>query len=56
MKTCSSFIFQVLESLGVGNLFNGTADFSTLTEQKVTFDDAVHKAKIQVDEEGRFLF
>ncbi|KAM3966466.1 serine protease inhibitor 6 [Aphomia sociella] len=43
----------ILEGLGVGDLFNVTADFSTLTEQKgVLFDDAVHKAKIQLDEEG----
>ncbi|XP_053601373.1 serine protease inhibitor 88Ea-like [Plodia interpunctella] len=44
---------EVLETLGVGDLFNATADFSTLTEsQGVLFDDAVHQAKIQLDEEG----
>lgn len=44
---------QILETLGVGDLFNATADFSTLTDQHgVLFDDAVHKAKIQLDEEG----
>lgn len=44
---------NVLEILGVGDLFNTTADFSTLTEDRgVLFDDAVHKAKIQIDEEG----
>ncbi|XP_026764036.1 serine protease inhibitor 88Ea-like [Galleria mellonella] len=43
----------ILEDLGVGDVFNATADFSTLTEQKgILFDDAVHKSKIQLDEEG----
>ncbi|CAH2068578.1 unnamed protein product, partial [Iphiclides podalirius] len=46
-------IRQVLESMGVGDLFDATADFSTLTEDpEVLFDDAVHEAKIQIDEEG----
>ncbi|KAI5634812.1 serpin (serine protease inhibitor) domain-containing protein [Phthorimaea operculella] len=45
--------FVMLDTLGVGDLFNSSADFSTLTPQSgVLFDDAVHKAKIQVDEEG----
>ncbi|KAF9419234.1 hypothetical protein HW555_004161 [Spodoptera exigua] len=44
---------DVLETLGVGDLFNVTADFTTLSEQPgILFDDAVHKAKIQTDEEG----
>nr|ATD87113.1 serpin 6 [Antheraea pernyi] len=44
---------EVLENIGAGALFNETTDFSTLTEHKgIIFDDAVHKAKIQVDEEG----
>lgn len=44
---------DILEKLGVGDLFNGTADFSTLTEQHgILFDDAIHKAKIDVNEEG----
>ncbi|XP_045508326.1 serine protease inhibitor 88Ea-like [Colias croceus] len=43
----------ILETLGVGDLFNATSDFSTLTDDRgIVFDDAVHKAKIQVDEEG----
>ncbi|KAI8429849.1 hypothetical protein MSG28_000352 [Choristoneura fumiferana] len=42
----------ILLNLGVGDLFNSTSDFSTLTDQRVNFDDAVHKAKIQIDEEG----
>lgn len=44
---------DILERLDVGDLFNATADFSTLTEQHgILFDDAIHKAKIQIDEEG----
>ncbi|VVC94147.1 unnamed protein product [Leptidea sinapis] len=43
----------ILEALGVGDLFNSSADFSTLSDkQSVFFDDAIHKAKIQIDEEG----
>ncbi|XP_028165758.1 serine protease inhibitor 88Ea-like [Ostrinia nubilalis] len=43
----------ILESMGVGDLFNVSADFTTLSDQPgVLFDDAVHKAKIQLDEEG----
>lgn len=40
--------------MGVGDLFKSTADLSTLTgvQNDVTVDDAVHKAKISVDEEG----
>ncbi|XP_013144656.1 PREDICTED: serpin B3-like [Papilio polytes] len=46
-------IKSVLEGLGVGDLFNSSADFSTLTEDHgIRFDDAIHQAKIQVDEEG----
>ncbi|XP_063393997.1 serine protease inhibitor 88Ea-like [Cydia fagiglandana] len=42
----------ILETLGVGDLFNSTSDFTTLTDDHVSFDDAIHKAKIQIDEEG----
>lgn len=47
-------LFQVLEQMGVGDLFRGGADLSALTgaANGVTVDDAVHKAKISVDEEG----
>lgn len=40
--------------MGIGDLFKGTADLSALTggPNGVTVDDAVHKAKISVDEEG----
>ncbi|XP_063373689.1 serine protease inhibitor 88Ea-like [Cydia amplana] len=42
----------ILQTLGVGDLFNSTSDFTTLTDDHVSFDDAIHKAKIQIDEEG----
>ncbi|CAG5018206.1 unnamed protein product [Parnassius apollo] len=43
----------ILNAMDVGDLFNSSADFSTLTADRgVLFDDAVHKAKIQIDEEG----
>lgn len=39
--------------MGVGDLFNSSADLSVLTGgSEIQLDDAVHKAKIQVDEEG----
>ena len=51
-----NFFLQILETLGVGDLFNATSDFSTLSDDHgIVFDDAVHKAKIQVDEEGMLL-
>ncbi|XP_046971578.1 serine protease inhibitor 88Ea-like [Vanessa cardui] len=44
---------SILDTMGVGDLFNSSADFSTLSDDHgIVFDDAVHKAKIQVDEEG----
>ncbi|XP_026466851.1 serine protease inhibitor 88Ea-like isoform X2 [Ctenocephalides felis] len=43
----------VLQQLGVGDLFDATADLSGLAPQgHVHLDDAVHKAKIEVDEQG----
>uniref|UniRef100_A0A1B6GCF0 Serpin domain-containing protein n=1 Tax=Cuerna arida TaxID=1464854 RepID=A0A1B6GCF0_9HEMI len=44
----------ILESMGVGDMFESTADLSTLTESPagLSFSDAIHKAKIQVDEQG----
>lgn len=43
----------MLERLNVGDLFNETADFSSLSSDRgILFDDATHKAKIQVNEEG----
>ncbi|CAH0722540.1 unnamed protein product, partial [Brenthis ino] len=44
---------SILDIIGVGDLFNASSDFSTLSNDPgILFDDAVHKAKIQVDEEG----
>lgn len=44
---------QILKQMGVGNLFDSTADLSEFSEkQPIRFDDAVHQAKIEIDEEG----
>jgi len=43
----------ILERLGVGDLFQATSDLSGFTEEAgLHLDDAVHKAKIAVDEQG----
>lgn len=45
----------VLEGLGVGDLLQPSSDLSTLTgnpQDRVTLGGAIHKARIQVDEEG----
>ncbi|KAK6633249.1 hypothetical protein RUM44_003850 [Polyplax serrata] len=44
----------IFDSLGLSELFNSDADFSTLTgdAETIHFSDAVHKAKVEVDEEG----
>jgi serpin B len=50
-NTCSPP--QILERLGVGDLFQSTSNLSGFTEQSgLYFDEAVHKAKISVDEQG----
>lgn len=47
------FILQILKDMGIGNLFEDSADFSDFsTKQAIKFDDAVHQAKIEIDEEG----
>nr|AIO11228.1 serpin [Hesperophylax occidentalis] len=44
---------EVLTTMGVGDLFEPTSDFSYLTGTVGPhFNDAVHKAKINVDEDG----
>nr|CAD7569482.1 unnamed protein product [Timema californicum] len=44
---------MILEQMGVGDLFTETADLSGFTGQRgLLFDDAVHKARIEVDEKG----
>lgn len=44
----------VFTVLGLSEIFSPEADFSTLSEKtkSVHFTDAIHKAKIEVDEEG----
>ncbi|VVC43689.1 Hypothetical protein CINCED_3A010028 [Cinara cedri] len=52
-QTMSNLV-PILEQMGIGDLFKSTADLSALTGSPngVTMDEAVHKAKISVDEEG----
>lgn len=49
-----SWLFQILESIGVGDLFQNSANFSTLVgaNETISFSEATHKAKVQVNEEG----
>ncbi|XP_018579835.1 serine protease inhibitor 88Ea-like isoform X1 [Anoplophora glabripennis] len=42
----------ILESLGVGNLFKGDADFSSLTPKKISVGEGIHKARIDINEHG----
>lgn len=43
----------ILDQMGVGDLFQKTADLSVLTGSKnIYITDAIHKAKIKVDEKG----
>lgn len=44
---------EILETMGVKDLFQSTADLTSLTGVKdVSLDDAIHKAKVIVDEDG----
>lgn len=45
-------LVPILQRMGVGNLFNPQADLSGFTGSPLHLDDAIHKAKIIVDEEG----
>lgn len=48
-----SVVFQILESLGVGDLFKPTSDLTGLTGgPRILLNSAIHKAIIQVDEKG----
>lgn len=50
---CVCLYLQVLEKLGVGDLFQQTADLSALApEGNLTLGGALHKARIEVTEEG----
>ncbi|CAG9814287.1 unnamed protein product [Phaedon cochleariae] len=42
----------ILESLGVGNLFKNDADFSSLTPKKISVGEGIHKARIEINENG----
>lgn len=46
------FFFQVLNKMGIGNLFQENVNLTTLTQSKVALGNALHKAKIEINEEG----
>ncbi|XP_044750849.1 serine protease inhibitor 88Ea-like isoform X2 [Coccinella septempunctata] len=45
-------LVPVLEELGVGDLFESTRDLSTLSPKPTKLDQAVHKSRIEVTEDG----
>jgi serine protease inhibitor len=46
-------LVPVLSKLGLGDLFTPSADLGAFSEStRLSFDDGVHKAKIEVDENG----
>lgn len=46
-------LVPVLQQLGVGDLFDSSkANLTGFANQNIVFDDAIHKAKIEVDENG----
>lgn len=49
----SYFLASILEKMGVKNLFGTSADLSGFsTTAGLYFEDAIHKAKIEIDEDG----
>lgn len=52
-KKINLFSPKILQHMGVGDLFESTANLTEFSEkQSLKFDDAVHQAKIEIDEEG----
>ncbi|GJQ67308.1 hypothetical protein Trydic_g8208 [Trypoxylus dichotomus] len=51
-ETQTILFIGVLEYLGVGDLFTEAANFSTVTDQNLRLSNALHKAKIEVNEQG----
>jgi serine protease inhibitor len=46
-------LVPVLNRMGLGDLFSPSADLSAFSDtSKLSFDDGVHKAKIEIDENG----
>lgn len=51
--TIFDIINQVLKRMGVGNLFDADSNFTGFAEKtELKLDDAIHKAKIEINEEG----
>lgn len=42
----------ILNSLGVGSLFKSNADFSGLSKKKLSLGEGIHKARIEINENG----
>lgn len=51
-KLYLNYYLQILERLGVGDLFSEAANFSTITDHDLRLSNALHKAKIEVNEQG----
>lgn len=45
-------LVPLLSQMGIGDVFSDSAKFSAFSDEKILFDDATHKAKIEVNEEG----
>lgn len=45
-------LVPTLTSLGVKDLFSPSADLSRLSATQISFGDAIHKARLEMDEEG----
>jgi serpin B len=52
-KVTAAFLLRdTLTALGLGRAFSEDADFSGISDEKLWIDEAVHKAYIDVNEEG----
>lgn len=45
-------LVPILDRMNIGDVFTQNSNFSVLTNQKVSLGNALHKAKIEVNEEG----
>lgn len=45
-------LVPLLTQMGIGDVFQSTAKFNAFSDDQILFDDATHKAKIEVNEEG----
>lgn len=45
-------LVPLLSQMGIGDVFESTAKYNAFSDDQILFDDATHKAKIEVNEEG----